>query len=79
MAGEQSGMISDGMNARAKSSANPVAARMPRTRLRDAGRNVRFVELRGDDHWLSDAETRIRMLRELETFLAANIGPRPAS
>jgi len=45
-------------------------------RLRDAGRNVRFVELRGDDHWLSDAETRIRMLRELESFLAANIGPR---
>ena len=45
-------------------------------RLRDAGRNVRFVELRGDDHWLSDAETRIRMLRELEAFLAANIGPR---
>jgi len=45
-------------------------------RLRDAGKDVRFVELRGDDHWLSDAETRIRMLRELETFLAANIGPR---
>ena len=44
-------------------------------RLRDAGKNVRFVELRGDDHWLSDAETRIRMLGELETFLAANIGP----
>ena len=37
-------------------------------RLHDAGKNVRFVELRGDDHWLSDAETRIQMLRELETF-----------
>ena len=47
-------------------------------RLRDAGQNARLVELRGDDHWLSDAETRIRMLRELETFLAANIGPRPS-
>jgi len=48
-------------------------------RLRDAGKNVRFVELRGDDHWLSDATTRIQMLRELETFLAANIGTPPAA
>jgi dipeptidyl aminopeptidase/acylaminoacyl peptidase len=38
--------------------------------LNAAGRNVRFVELRGDDHYLSDAPTRIQMLRELETFLA---------
>jgi dipeptidyl aminopeptidase/acylaminoacyl peptidase len=42
-------------------------------RLRGAGKNVRFVELQGDDHWLSDAETRTQMLRELETFLAANL------
>ena len=44
-------------------------------RLRDARRDVRFVELRGDDHWLSDAATRIQMLRELDAFLAAHIGP----
>ena len=37
--------------------------------LNQAGKNVRFVELRGDDHHLSDAETRIQMLRELEAFL----------
>ncbi len=42
--------------------------------LRDAGKDVRFVELRGDDHWLSDAPTRIQMLRELETFLAQHLG-----
>jgi dipeptidyl aminopeptidase/acylaminoacyl peptidase len=49
-----------------------------RDRLRAAGKDVRYVELRGDDHWLSDAPTRIQMLRELETFLAANLGA-PAS
>jgi dipeptidyl aminopeptidase/acylaminoacyl peptidase len=45
-----------------------------RDRLRSAGKDVRFVELRGDDHWLSDAPPRTQMLRELETFLAANLG-----
>jgi len=33
------------------------------------------VRLPGDDHYLSLSETRIRMLTELEAFLAANIGP----
>lgn len=42
--------------------------------LRDAGKDVRFVELTGDDHWLSDAPTRIQMLRELDAFLAQHIG-----
>lgn len=42
--------------------------------LESAGKDVRFVELRGDDHWLSDQPTRIQMLRELEAFLAQNIG-----
>jgi dipeptidyl aminopeptidase/acylaminoacyl peptidase len=54
----------------------PIAqSRRMLDRLRDNGKDVRFVELRGDDHWLSDAETRIQMLRELETFLAANLPP----
>ncbi|HCK84241.1 MAG TPA: hypothetical protein DHW63_06910 [Hyphomonadaceae bacterium] len=42
--------------------------------LRTAGKDVRFVELQGDDHWLSDAPTRIQMLRELEAFLALHLG-----
>jgi dipeptidyl aminopeptidase/acylaminoacyl peptidase len=46
-----------------------------RDRLLAAGKNVQYVELHNDDHWLSDADTRIQMLRELETFLARNIGP----
>lgn len=44
------------------------------SRLQAAGKDVRFVELRGDDHWLSDAPTRIQMLRELEGFLAQHLG-----
>lgn len=41
--------------------------------LQGAGKDVRFVELTGDDHWLSDAPTRIRMLREIETFLGEHL------
>ena len=50
-------------------------SRRMRSRLAAAGKDVRFVELSGDDHYLSDAETRIQMLRELETFLARNLAP----
>jgi dipeptidyl aminopeptidase/acylaminoacyl peptidase len=50
-----------------------IQSRRMYDRLRAAGKDVRFVELRGDDHWLSDAPTRIQMLHELETFLAANL------
>jgi len=41
--------------------------------LEEAGKPVRFVELAGDDHWLSDAPTRIQMLRETEAFLAQHL------
>jgi dipeptidyl aminopeptidase/acylaminoacyl peptidase len=47
--------------------------------LETAGKDVRFVELRGDDHWLSDAPTRIQMLRELEAFLAQHLGAAAAN
>ncbi len=43
--------------------------------LHDTGKDVRLVEFPGEDHWLSDAETRIAMLKELETFLAAHLKP----
>jgi dipeptidyl aminopeptidase/acylaminoacyl peptidase len=42
-------------------------------RLERAKRNVRYVELGGDDHWLSSASTRTQMLREIETFLAQSL------
>ena len=53
-------------------------SRLMERRLRAAGKDVRLVELTGDDHWLSDEPTRVQMLREIEAFLAQHIGPRPA-
>jgi dipeptidyl aminopeptidase/acylaminoacyl peptidase len=42
-------------------------------KLLRAGKDVRYVELKGDDHWLSSAPTRTLMLREIESFLARNL------
>ena len=39
-------------------------------------KNVRYVELKGDDHWLSSASTRTQVLQEIETFLASSMKPR---
>lgn len=52
-------------------------SRVMRDRLQAAGKNVRYVELAGDDHWLSLAGTRTQMLREIEVFLNQHIGARP--
>ncbi len=42
--------------------------------LRSAGKNVEFIRFKGEDHYMALADTRIRLLTELEKFLAANIG-----
>ena len=42
-------------------------------KLQAAKAPVKFVELGGDDHWLSSASTRTQMLQEIETFLAASL------
>jgi dipeptidyl aminopeptidase/acylaminoacyl peptidase len=42
-------------------------------KLKRAGKDVRYVELKGDDHWLSDASTRTLMLIESEKFLAEHL------
>jgi dipeptidyl aminopeptidase/acylaminoacyl peptidase len=42
--------------------------------LQSAGKNVQFITLEGDDHLLSLGATRIQLLKEVEKFLAANIG-----
>jgi dipeptidyl aminopeptidase/acylaminoacyl peptidase len=42
--------------------------------LKAAGKNVQFIRFPGEDHYLDFADTRIRMLKELEKFLAAHIG-----
>lgn len=44
--------------------------------LRSAGKPVEFVELEGEDHWLSRGETRLRMLTETVRFLELHNPPR---
>jgi len=46
--------------------------------LRRAGKPVEFVELPGEDHWLSRSATRRQMLAETVRFLEANNPARPA-
>jgi dipeptidyl aminopeptidase/acylaminoacyl peptidase len=45
------------------------------TALRAANKPFKLVELAGEDHWLSRASTRLQMLREIDAFLAENLGP----
>lgn len=42
--------------------------------LKNDGKQVEFVTLQGDDHYLEFADTRIQLLKEVEKFLAAHIG-----
>lgn len=42
--------------------------------LKRAGKPVKLVKLKGEDHWLSQSETRLQALKELDAFVAANIG-----
>jgi dipeptidyl aminopeptidase/acylaminoacyl peptidase len=41
--------------------------------LKAAGKPYELIPLEGEDHWLSTSATRIRMLSEIEKFLAANL------
>jgi dipeptidyl aminopeptidase/acylaminoacyl peptidase len=42
--------------------------------LQHAGKQVEFIKLEGDDHHLEFAETRTRLLKEIDRFLDAHIG-----
>jgi len=42
--------------------------------LKKAGKSVRLVKLKGEDHHLSSSDTRLRALRELDAFVTAAIG-----
>lgn len=50
-------------------------SRLMERALRRAGKPVEFIELDGEDHWLSRGETRQRMLAETVRFLQANNPP----
>lgn len=41
--------------------------------LRSAGKDVEYVSIRGDDHWMSQAETRIEMLRAVAEFIEEHL------
>jgi dipeptidyl aminopeptidase/acylaminoacyl peptidase len=43
--------------------------------LKQAGKPHEYIELAGEDHWLSRSENRIRTLKELERFLAKHMPP----
>jgi acetyl esterase/lipase len=48
---------------------------MMESALKKAGKSVRLVKLKGEDHWLSVNDTRLQTLRELDAFVSAAIGP----
>ena len=59
--------------------ANDITVRIDQSEgMRDAllskGKPVRFVPFDTDNHYMELANTRIRFLREVEAFLAQNIG-----
>ena len=45
--------------------------------LRKENKDVTFIELKGDDHWLSTASMRTQMLSEVEKFLARQLAIAP--
>jgi len=53
-------------------------SRAMHVKLKRAGRNVTYIEMPGDDHWLSGAATRTQMLREVENFLAKHLAGKNA-
>jgi dipeptidyl aminopeptidase/acylaminoacyl peptidase len=38
-----------------------------------AGESVKVATLSGEDHWLSRTETRVQVLKELDSFLKSNL------
>lgn len=41
--------------------------------LRRTGKQVQLITLRGEDHWLSGADTRMQTLREMDRFIAEHL------
>ena len=48
-------------------------SRLMERALARAGKSVQFVELEGEDHWLSGAKTRLQTLQALDAFLAEHL------
>ena len=41
--------------------------------LRKAGKDVKYVDIKGDDHWMSKAESRLEMLRAVAEFIEEHL------
>ena len=41
--------------------------------LRKAGKDVTFIQLKGEDHWLTQEDTRIEMLRAAAEFIERHL------
>src|SRR5688572_33444901 len=46
--------------------------------LKAAGKPFQLIPLEGEDHWLSTSAMRVKLLSEIEKFLAANLGKQAA-
>ncbi|MEL7285006.1 MAG: prolyl oligopeptidase family serine peptidase, partial [Pseudomonadota bacterium] len=44
-----------------------------RNRLRSADKDVELIKLKGEDHWLSGAETRLQTLIEMDRFITEHL------
>lgn len=53
----------------------PSQSRSMAKALQARNKPVKYVELQGEDHWLSHSATRIQFLKEIETFLAEHLKP----
>ena len=51
----------------------PSQSQLMAKALKEAGKPHRYVSLPGEDHWLSQASTRTRVLQEIESFLAEHL------
>jgi dipeptidyl aminopeptidase/acylaminoacyl peptidase len=47
--------------------------------LQGIGRPVEYVKLPGEDHWLSQADTRVQVLERIEQFLESHLGANAAA
>ena len=50
-----------------------IQSRRMRDALRRADKSVELIKLKGEDHWLSVADTRLQTLREMDRFLATHL------
>lgn len=51
----------------------PDQSRIMRNALERADKDVEFVQIRGEDHWLSSAETRLEVLRLVADFVEEHL------